>query len=125
MWKSLRLIPAILLATYVLQSSAQTYMEPPDDFLTSSVVTPFGMNNYPFGQFSVLEFTEILAKKQLDNGSFPELLGWTISDNVYTLHVLLKDKSFGFVFTHLLDQRSQGQHSYLEGGLRLLAAIMR
>jgi len=124
-WNALRLTVAVTVAAYVAPASAQTYIEPPAQFLESFVVTPFGANNFPLGRFSVQEFTEMLTRKQLDNGSFPEILGWSRDDNVYMLHVLFKRKALTFGFTHLLDKRSQGRHSYFEGGVGLLAAILR
>lgn len=89
-------------------------VDPPEKFLNSLVVTPWGMNNFPLGEISVSEFVSKLAKRQLDNGRYPEIKGWTNSDNVYTLHVLFGENELEAIFVHLLsEQKGAGQFSGL------------
>ena len=84
---------------------------PPETFLDSKIATPMGMNNFPFGQVSVREFEEKLSKKQLDNGSYPKIEGWTNTDNIYTLHAVTNGKDFEVTFAHILS-KSQGDGAY-------------
>jgi hypothetical protein len=91
-------------------------VEPPKQFLQSKVVTPLGMNNFPFGELTVTDFQSKLVKKQLDNGKYPEVLGWKNADNVYTLIVMMKGKRFSLVFNHLLSKdQGGGLYSVMAG----------
>lgn len=79
----------------------------PSKFLASKVITPIQTNSsaFPFGQISVKELTDKLQKKQLDNGRYIIINGWSINDNVYTLSLLMKHfKEIKLVFTHLLSK---------------------
>ena len=73
--------------------------------MKSLVITPVGMNVFPFDRLSVAGFVSRLSQRQLDNGKYPEIQGWTNSDNVYTLHVLLGGKKLEAIFVHLLSER--------------------
>lgn len=117
-------------ALYVIGTNYAThhlepaYTEPPPEFLSSKIATPYGANNYPLGDYSVERFTEILSKKKQDNGTFPEILGWSREDNVYTLHVLIKRKPDTYVFTHMLNI-GDGEVSMLHGGVTRLGRVVR
>lgn len=100
------------------------YVEPPEKFMKSLVITPVGLNAFPFDQLSVADFVSRLSKQQLDNGKYPEIKGWTNSDNVYTLHVLLGGKKLEAIFVHLLSERKgsgalSGLSYRVEGGPEL------
>ena len=101
----------------------RAYIDPPPQFLESQIVTPLGMNNQPFGEITVGEFTTFLTKKKLTNGTFPAVLGWTQDDNVYTLYLDTTEGQSDFTFVHLLNY--DGRFSALEGGARVLARELR
>jgi len=100
----------------VLLAGCSNYIEPPKKFLESKIVTPMGMNNFPFGKISVKEFVDKFSKKQLNNGKYPEIKGWTNSDNIYTLHAILKDTEFKVNFVHILSKdHGDGAYSSMSG----------
>ena len=92
----------------------KNFIEPPKDFLESTVTYRY---EHAPSDITVQRLAKSLARNQQDNGSYPEILGWTRDDNVYTLHALLKKDHYKFVFTHRLDRPSEGKKSYLEGGV--------
>ena len=113
----------VFLGVFVLSLSGFSlrYVDPPEKFMKSLVITPVGMNVFPFDRLSVAEFVSGLSKRQLDNRKYPEIQGWTNSDNVYTLHVLFGGKKLEAIFVHLSsEQKGSGALSGLsyrvEGG---------
>lgn len=54
--------------------ACNSYIEPDKQFLDAKVVTPIGMNNFPYGEISVSKFQELLSKRQMDNGKYPQIL---------------------------------------------------
>jgi len=108
--KKLGCVLSVVFSLFLLVGCSN-YVDPPKKFLDSKIVTPMGMNNFPFGEISVKEFVDKLSKKQLDNGKYPEIKGWTNSDNIYTLHAVLKDKEFKVNFAHILS-KEQGDGAY-------------
>ena len=82
----------------VIESFTPEYIEPPEPFMQSIILTPDGINSFPFGQHSVSEFVSRLSKIQRADGQHPEIHGWTDSDNGYTLHVSFGDKEAEAIF---------------------------
>ena len=82
----------------VIESFTPEYIEPPEPFMQSIILTPDGINSFPFGQYSVSEFVSRLSKIQRADGQHPEIHGWTDSDNGYTLHVSFGDREAEAIF---------------------------
>lgn len=107
---------AITLSTILLLVGCSNSIEPPKQFMESKIIIPLGMNSFPVGEFSVSEFKKKLSGKQLDNGKYPEIIGWTKNDNVYALEIKIKDNPFKFIFTHLLStDQGSGKYSTMYG----------
>jgi len=89
------------------------YIQPDSSFLNSYVVTYFGQNAFPFGEYTVQEFKSAVASTILSNGKNPTIKGWTKNDNVYTLHTTFKEGTFQFIFEHMLNR--EGKMSLMRG----------
>lgn len=81
--------------------------EPPPEFMASKIITPRGGDDFPFGEYSVSEFVEMLKKVQLDNGEYMEPEGWFRDDNLYMLDVTGRG-NYRIVFLHLLSEKTGG-----------------
>ncbi len=84
------------------------FITPGESFLSSLVITPFGMNYFPFGEFTIKKMVSELSNTVLSNGKKPIINGWTKSNNIYILHVKMMDEDVQFIFTHLLDKDGEG-----------------
>jgi hypothetical protein len=95
------------------KSSVNEPFTPDNNFMNSVVITYYGMNAFPFGEYSVKEFEKAIKSTVFSNGKHPIIKKWTKNDNVYTLHVDYDGENVKFVFTHLLNQ--DGKASTMSG----------
>ena len=92
--------------------SGSKYITPNNSFLNSVVITYFGMNAFPFSEYTVQEFKNAVTGTVMTNSKKPIIKGWTKNDNVYTLHVNYKGENVQFIFIHLLNQEGKGSEMY-------------
>ncbi|MBN2890863.1 MAG: hypothetical protein JXL97_03265 [Bacteroidales bacterium] len=92
--------------------SGGSFISPNGSFLNSVVITYFGMNAFPFGEYTVQEFKDAVAGTVMTNGKNPIIKGWTKNDNIYTLHVNYQGETVKFVFIHLLNKEGKGSEMY-------------
>ena len=116
--KGLHILDSIYIETRQIEeqkevnSSGSNYITPNSSFLNSIVITYFGMNAVPFGEYTVQEFKDAVESTVMTNGETPIVYGWTKDDNVYTLHVNYKGENVQFVFVHLLNKEGKGSEMY-------------
>jgi hypothetical protein len=96
-----------------IKSSDDRSNTPDNDFMNSLVVTYFGMNAFPFGEYTVREFVNAIKSSVFSNGKRPIIKKWTKKDNIYTLLVDYDGENVRFVFKHLLNQ--DGNASTMSG----------
>lgn len=87
------------------------FIMPPDNFLRSELLVRPGIANET--GTSVREFAALLESYQLDNGEALNLEGWSKSDNLYTLHLLIKREHVELKFLHDLSGDHSGRYSLL------------
>jgi len=92
--------------------SNSKYFDPSNNFLNSVVITYIGMNAFPFGEYTVQEFKNAVAKTVMSNGKTPIIKGWIKNDNVYKLHVNYQGENIQFIFVHLLNQEGKVSEMY-------------
>lgn len=95
------------------KSSDNESFTPNNDFMNSLVVTYYGMNAFPFGEYTVSEFVTAIKQTVSSNGKHPIIKKWTKNDNIYTLLVDYEGDNVKFVFRHLLNQ--DGNASTMSG----------
>jgi hypothetical protein len=87
--------------------------ELPTKFLNSTIITPFGMNSFPYGEFTVKDFVGYVKNMEFDNGKTPVVHGWTKMDNIYTYYVdMIHGRKMKFIFSHILStKKGNGKYS--------------
>lgn len=105
----LLLLAAIGTAIYLSLLAGPRYVQPNQDFLQSELMVRPGIRDVGF---SVGQFTELLKKAVMDNGNHPRIKGWSKDDNVYTLHLEMK-QAVELQFTHVLAPPADGKVSVL------------
>ena len=70
--------------------------------MQAQIITPYGMNNQPFGDYTVAQFVEMVNKVQMTNGEYMRAGGWSKEDNVYKLPVETSAGVLNLIFVHLL-----------------------
>ena len=86
----------------------------PEKFQNSIVLTPLGMNSFPFGEIKVKELVKIITQVQLSDGNYLRLQGWENKNNIYTLKIKGAESKIMYLkFVHLLNKPYNGGLSYM------------
>lgn len=110
--KILVLVVMLSSQSYGFWGSKKETLNLPEKFQNSLVITPMGMNGFPFGKITVNQLSKIIESFQMANGKYLELDGWTNSDNEYTLKVIGKEIIY-LKFVHMLNKQFNGDGSYM------------